>query len=99
MRSAGGAADMLLDAGSDGDAHAGGGATAGRAERTHSVRARFLLLDFYTWGVRYGHHATVPVPEVSVTWGFTTAPCARGDLFHSEARGVPDPLPCPGHCV
>ena len=73
MRSAGGAADMLLDAGSD-------------------MRSERVPKDFTpSWGGRYGHHATVPVPEGGVTWGFTTAACARGDLFTVKPEVCPTP--------
>ena len=38
-----------------------------------------------------GHHTTVAAPEVGVTSGFTTAACARGDLFTVKPEVCPIP--------
>ena len=49
------------------------------------------LPQVLTWGARYGHHATVPVPEGGVTWGFTAASYARGGLFTVKPEVCPTP--------
>ena len=55
---------------------------------TYDSPERFIATR---WGARYGHHATVPVPEGGVTWGFTAASYARGGLFTVKPEVCPTP--------